>query len=324
MTLLSLLSSCTDNNTSSKKLFWGFAIEGFPVTPQKIEELEKETRVPAQMVLFYLQWSVSVEDAKGLTSSLETIWDSGAVPCLTWEPTIVENGVEKAIPYDDILNGHYDPYILFFAEEAKSWKKPFIIRLAHEMNLSRYHWGTDADKFGPESPEIYVKMFRYLVNFFKEKNVGNVIWAFCPNANSIPDEPWNVISKYYPGDKYVDILGMDGYNRNTKENPLQTFEEIFKKPFQELKKIAPDKPIFVFETATVDREGEKKLKSKWIKDALVTAKSWGLKGIVWFQVNKEEDWRINQNEDYSYIPAIHSKDSFLQLWLLEFRDERRK
>ena len=58
------------------------------------------------------------------------------------------------------------------------WGKPVIIRFAHEMNLNEYHWGTLEAEYGQKSPEIYIKMFRYVVQFFKDEKVDNVLWAF--------------------------------------------------------------------------------------------------------------------------------------------------
>lgn len=306
-------------------IFWGFAVDGFPITHQVIE-LQRESRIAPEMVVFYLQWPSPSSQYPSLISSLDTIWKVGAVPCLTWEPMTRPNQIEESVPYEDILSGQYDHYLSSMAAEVKLWKKPLIIRFAQEMNLSRYHWGTSKDDFGSLSPKIYIKMFQYVVNLFKKQKVDNVLWVFCPNVDSVPNEAWNSAKNYYPGDEYVDILGMDGYNWNISAemassqkqswiNSSRTFEQIFQSLYQELKTLNSRKPIIVFETASVSRIGDPK-KSLWIQDALKTSKIWGIKGIVWFQVKKEEDWRINQDDDYSYIPLIQYNEPSLQTWLL--------
>lgn len=305
-------------------LAWGFSVEGFPITKNQLEQLEKETKIAAEIIQFYLQWSDPSQQFEKITPSLDAIINTGATPCLTWEPMIIVDQVERAIPYQEILDGRYDAYLNHIANEVRLWKKPLIIRLAHEMNLKRYHWGTSAEEFGPQSPEIYIKLFRYVVNFFKDRQILNVLWAFCPNVDSDPDLPWNKAKYYYPGDQYVDILGMDGYNwimtpeiAKSRElswtKPWLSFEQIFIGLYHELKAISPYKPIIVFETASVDRGAHKK--SLWIESALLTAKKWQLTGIIWFQSKKEEDWRIQQNEDYSYIPIIRREISPFPDWL---------
>lgn len=314
-------------------LAWGFSVDGFPITEKKLADLEKETRIAADVIQFYLQWPRPSEHFEPLTPSLNAIANNGSVPCMTWEPMTVLNNKEEAIPYNDILEGVYDEYLTQVAKEIQEWNHPLIIRLAHEMNLQRYHWGTSQNHFGEQSPEIYIRLFQYVVNFFKERNVKNILWAFCPNADSVPDKPWNKPASYYPGNESVDILGMDGYNwmmtpeiaKARGENwtkPWLSFEQIFINLYKELKTIAPNKPIFVFETASVSRNGQKK--SEWIQAAIQTAKKWKLAGIIWFQANKEEDWRIQQNDDYSYVPFIRTQPSSLNDWLNERLEEKAK
>lgn len=323
--LFCTISCQPQQDWSYSSIFWGFAVDGFPIT-QQIIKLNNESKINPEMIVFYLQWATPSQQYQSIISSLDTIWESGAVPCLTWEPMSNLDQIEKAIPYEDILSGQYDDYLSSMAAEIKVWDKPLMIRFAQEMNISRYHWGTSKNDFGPLSPEIYIRMFQYVVNIFKKQKVNNALWVFCPNVDSIPNEPWNVAKNYYPGDQYVNIFGMDGYNWNINAelagarkqswiNPWHTFEQIFKPLYQELKTINAHKPIIVFETASVNRAGDPK-KSLWIQDALKVSKRWGIKGIVWFQVNKEEDWRINQNEDYSYISLLRPIKPSFQTWIL--------
>lgn len=313
---------------SYSSIFWGFAVDGFPITQQVLEP-ERESKITPEMIVFYLQWPTPKEQYRSLIASLETIWNIGAVPCLTWEPMTKEDQIEKMVPYEDILSGKYDNYLTQVAAEVKLWEKPLIIRFAQEMNVSRYHWGTAKDDFGPRSPEIYIKMFRYVADLFKKEKADNVLWVFCPNVDSIPNESWNTAKNYYPGDQYVDILGMDGYNWNISAElaasrkqswtyDSHSFEQIFRPLYKELKTINSNKPIIVFETASVKRAGDPK-KSLWIEDALKVSKAWGIKGIVWFQVKKEEDWRINQDEDFSYVSLIETAKPSFQTWLVNYK-----
>lgn len=325
--LLGVVSCEQKQDWDYPSLFWGFAVDGFPITQEVIQQLE-EIAIAPEMIVFYLQWPSPSDKYLSVISSLDTIWQSKAVPCLTWEPKTSSDQIEKMIPYEDILDGQYDHYLTTMAAEIKSWKKPLIIRFAQEMNISRYHWGTKKEDFGPLSPEIYVKMFQYVVDLFKKQKADNVLWVFCPNVDSIPNEFWNKARRYYPGDKYVDILGMDGYNWNIDAelsasrhqswtSPWHTFRQIFQPLYEELKTVNSQKPVIVFETASVNRPTDPK-KSLWIQEALETSKKWDVKGIIWFQVNKEEDWRINQDGDYSYKLLFQQAKPTFQSWLLNY------
>lgn len=313
---------------AGEPFFWGFALDGYPITDNKLKEVESETGLSSDIVVFFLQWP-SYEDVNKNhfpRKSLKTIWDAGAVPCITWEPMYYKDKSEIAIPYREILNGNYDSYMLAFAEDAKSWGKPFMIRFAHEMNIERYHWGMNKQDYGPESPDIYKQMFKYVVSFFKKNSVNNILWVFCPNAESVPDvlydknAGWNQIENYYPGDAYVDILGIDGYNWGTTkkkamhgwDSQWKDFKEIFKAAHKKLLSISSRKPIIIFETASVNKGGNKTM---WIKDTLDTAAVWNLGGIVWFQSNKEFDWRINSEGEYAYKGLVRQSTSQAQYWI---------
>lgn len=323
--LISCQRSESPNASFKQPLFvWGFSIEGFPLSNNVLEKLEQEIKIAPQIIQFYLQWPVSLERFESIRPSLEAIASQGAIPCMTWEPMTTMNKTETMIPFEDILNGQYDDYLIQMAQDIKGWNQPLIIRLAHEMNLNRYHWGGTLDQFNSDSPKQYIQMFRYIVNLFHTHGLENVLWAFCPNVDSVPNQPWNTPRHYYPGDEYVDLLGMDGYNwditeemakerKQTWAKPWISFQELFGHLYQDLKTIAPHKPILVFETASVDRKGEQK--SKWIKEAIETAKKWNLLGIIWFQIHKEEDWRINQNNDAAYIPIIRLATNPLKGWI---------
>jgi mannan endo-1,4-beta-mannosidase len=211
--------------------------------------------------------------------------------------------VETMIPADEITGGKYDAYITAFAREAAAWGKPLIIRFAHEMNLSRYHWGGTPAEYGPKSPARYQAIWRHVVAKFRGAGTKNVRWAFCPNIESIPGvgnpsaAPWNTPKAYYPGDAWVDVLGLDGYNWGDTQTPekngwrssWRSFAALFSAPHAELKSLAPGKPIYVFETACAPTGGNK---AAWIADLAATAGMWNLAGVVWFEANKEVDWRL--------------------------------
>lgn len=308
--------------------FWGFALDGHPLTEEHINAIEKETGIKPRIVVFFLQWPPPGNNLPVTfpEETLNAIWNGGAIPCLTWEPMYYEGGKEITVPYGNILEGSYDPYILEFARRVRDWKKPFMIRFAHEMNIDRYHWGTERNAYGPDSPHIYRRMYRYVVDLFRLAGAGNALWVFCPNAESVPDisysshAGWNRATNYYPGDDYVDILGMDGYNwgnSRTKEqhgwdSKWQSFEEIFASLYNQLRLLAPDKPLFVFETASVSQGGDK---TAWIGEAFKTAAKWRLRGIVWFQVRKEEDWRLQSGAELTSLRNIGENDNSPQTWL---------
>lgn len=299
--------------------FWGVALSGSPITAERLARVTRETGIRPQLVVFYVQWPAALDVVPGFPQqSLEAIWKVGAIPCISWEPMNYQGNKETMIPYEEILQGRYDSYLKTFARAVRRWQKPLIIRFAHEMNLERYHWGTTQEAFGARSPEIYRHMFRYLVTLFRQLGADNVLWAFCPNAESVPNpayhagSKWNEATNYYPGDDFVDLVGMDGYNWGTTQtrdkngwnSHWQSFAEIFSHLHKTLRSVAPNKPLLVFETASVAEAGNRAV---WVREALATLERWQVQGMVWFQADKEVDWRLDSTADREAIAAIQSR-----------------
>ncbi|MDY6903477.1 MAG: glycosyl hydrolase [Thermodesulfobacteriota bacterium] len=307
---------------------WGFVVEGLPDS-DRLCELACQTTISPDMVVFFLQWPEPdrQQQAGFPENTLAAIWRQGAMPVLTWEPFYhLPDGSEHMISVRDICDGHYDAYIQKFAEAAATYGHPFLIRFAHEMNLSRYHWGGPADAYSPDSPAAYTRLFQYVVNKVKAHGAGNVLWVFCPNAESVPDTSadaethWNRIASYYPGPDYVDVVGMDGYNWGTSRTQSvhgwvsrwQSFQVIFQAAYHELRAIAPEKPLFVFETGSVTAGGDR---AQWVADMFDTLGTWKVHGVCWFQAEKENPWHLTLPADKVAIQAIRRRKSVAYRWL---------
>lgn len=81
---------------------------------------------------------------------------------------------------------------------------PIIFRPFHEFDGSWFWWGASFC-----TAEEYKIAYQFTVDYLKNtKGVHNILYAFSPD-NSYTTET-NYLSRY-PGDKYVDVLGMDNY-----------------------------------------------------------------------------------------------------------------
>jgi len=81
---------------------------------------------------------------------------------------------------------------------------PVIFRQFHEFDGSWFWWGADFC-----TPDEYKKAYQFTVDYLKNtKGVHNILYAFSPDNSYTTDA--NYLSRY-PGDKYVDIIGMDNY-----------------------------------------------------------------------------------------------------------------
>lgn len=74
-----------------------------------------------------------------------------------------------------------------------------VFRLFHEMNGNWFWWGTRTDN---HSPQLYIEFYQMTVDYIKERT-NHVIFSWSPDK--VVDQ------SYYPGNDYVDIIGLDYY-----------------------------------------------------------------------------------------------------------------
>jgi endoglucanase len=221
-----------------------------------------------------------------IPSGLEQ-WDiaGGRIPMITWQPSI---------GLDAINNGSQDAMITSRANGLKALNAPLFLRWGHEMNGNWYNWdGTHNNDSGTTNgPAKYVQAWRRVHDIFTAQGATNVVWVWEPGAQDIPNLAWNHWTNYYPGDSYVDWVGIDGYNWGTIRYPGWTsFESKFAPVYNDY---ASRKPIMVCETASTDLGGDK---GQWIRDLVTTVKNRfpSMAAVTWFDQNKEADWRFDSS-----------------------------
>ncbi len=191
----------------------------------------------------------------------------------------------RGTAYQEILDGDHDDLIARAARRLKSHERPLLLRWGWEMNGDWYKWGAARND---NNPEGYVDAWRHIHDIFTDEGAGNVSWVWSPNWNSDPAEDWNTFAALYPGDKYVDWVGVSGYNLH-KETPATLFDPIYEA-------FATRKPLMITEVGAVDRGG--RTKADWITlfaDWVAAHPAVG--GVVWFDTDThpgyDEKWRID-------------------------------
>ena len=200
---------------------------------------------------------------------------AGRIPLVNWEP--------HNIDFAKIIDGSFDATILAHANGSKVLGKKFFLDFAAEMNGDEAWSGNNAT--------LYVSAYRHIHDLFVAAGANNVVWAWCPNVTDIHGGNRTTMD-YYPGDAYVDWTGVDGYNWGTKNGGWQTFRQVFRNIYPLL--AAKRKPIMIGEMASAEAGGDK---GKWIDEIIPTLRTSFplIKGIVWFDINKEADWRISSS-----------------------------
>ena len=128
-----------------------------------------------------------------------------------YSPNYTDGDCGKRIMPGGDLNDKYKRFLDLIAEFAHSCvdvegeKIPMIFRPFHECNGDWFWWGKDF-----LTDEEYIDLFRYTIDYLMgEKGVDNFLVAYSPNGPVADDADY---LQRYPGDEYIDVLGLDFYN----------------------------------------------------------------------------------------------------------------
>ena len=274
---------------STTAVYYGAWVPGGYSDISKLTAFEADAKKPVAIYHWYQAWcSTCSPDFQ--PTWMNSIRNHGSIPMISWEPDDWSKGTNQpAYSLANIINGTYDSYITKWAQAARAWGHPFFLRFAWEMNGN---WESWSEVTNGNSAGQYVRAWRHVHDIFTTNSVTNVTWVWSPNVeNAQTPIP---LAEVYPGDAYVDWIGIDGYNG--RFSSWQTFAQIFTQTYNDLLQISSTKPMMIAETGCLEQGGSK---AAWITDALQTqipSKFPNIKAIVWFNQRKNgRDWRIESS-----------------------------
>ena len=272
-------------------IYYGVHVPGWLNDISSITAFESRAQKAVSIVMWYQGWGITDGSQNFQTTWMENVRAHGAIPLVTWEPWLYTNGVNQpAYSLQNIINGAFDSYLTQWARDSKAWGYPYFLRFAHEMNGNWYSWSEQANG---NHPGDYARAWRHIHDLFATNGVTNVTWVWSPNISYSGSLP---LAELYPGNAYVDWIGIDGYNWGSLTgHHWQTFAEVFQPTYQQVLALATGKPLMIAETACTEVGGNK---AAWISDALIRQLPRffpEIKAVIWFNENKETDWRIESS-----------------------------
>ena len=194
---------------AASSLKWGIFEPSFPNSPFSIKGLEADLNYTFPIALNYTGIDNKYMHPE-LESRLRLSHQEGKTLELTLQ-TLEAQAWESNQIYQ-ILNGEYDEFLRQYANTVAAFRHPVLFRLGNEMNGD---WCPYSGYNTSRDPSLYVEFYKYVYDFFKRAGANNVIWIWNPNGKSFPDFKWNNELMYYPGDDFVDVIGMTLYNNGT-------------------------------------------------------------------------------------------------------------
>lgn len=301
--------------SAAAPLRWGVFEPSAPETFQYLTPLEKRVEYDFPFLLRYQSLEENLP-----RRGLQKAYDSNKYVELTLQtvnPGLVNALLRSGLEYDnasiiyEILDGQYDNYLNTYAQEMKNFGHPVLFRLNNEMNgdwcwYSAYYTCKDAD--------LYKTLWRYIYEIFESNGVENVLWVWNPHDVSRPDFKWNHYLMYYPGDEYVDIIGLTGYNTGTyfPGEHWREFSDIYQPMYADYSSVF-DKPFMITEFGSNSVGGDK---PAWIDRMFDGIKQFpAIKAAIWWSgVDYDQNgqpgrvYLLDENDNTTEVFRKHLKE----------------
>ncbi len=263
----------------------GVSVDGSLGLSSELDAYQLAAGKKPAVIMDYRDWAHTPDFP---TDFANLVASRGATPMLTWEPWDYTAGAtQPAYRLSAITGGAFDTLIRRWAAEVKAWNRPLMLRFAHEMNGNWYPW---SEAVNGNAAGQYVSAYRHVVSLFRAAGATNVTWVWSPNVvypGSVP------LGRLFPGNAYVDWTALDGYNfGTTAASGWQTFEQVFGPSIAQVRSLST-KPFMIGEVGSAEQGGSK---AAWITDffARLAARP-EILAFVWFNHDKEADWRIQSS-----------------------------
>lgn len=255
---------------NSKQMDWGI------FEPSTIHEKDKLSKMESYLEIDfkYLLEYYSIKSPLSL-EHLENIASAGKTLEFTYQTTAF-GAPEKNAIYR-LLDGEYDDVLVELFSTLAASKSPILFRLNNEMNGD---WCLYNAFYFSKDTSLYRDLWRHFYNIAQEQGATNLIWVWNPNWGDFPSFKWNHYLNYYPGEEYVDIVGVTSYNTGTyyKSEGWKEFQSMYEPLMAEYTNTF-DYPFMVTEFSCSDFGGDK---VQWMETMFEQIKEYNFAAAIWF------------------------------------------
>ncbi len=298
-----------DRLVIGEEFLWGIFYPWALTDPEqydRVDAMERKLGFNLSVLLHYLHIGHDFP-----TDGMQRAFERGQVVELTMQ-TVTFNSESADLRSDhfDVLDGQMDEAIRQFAQSAKAFGHPFLFRLNNEMN-------TDWTQYGGvrtlNDVDVYVKVWRRVYRIFEEEGVDNAIWIFNPNERSYPPMNWNHQVCYYPGNEYVHLIGLTGYNTGNYFQAVtgerwRSFGEIYEPLVSQYRQLYGGFPWIIAEFASSSVGGDK---DRWIREMFAgLARYPEIKAAVWWSY-ADFDYRPGKEDIPGRRYWLDEKETYL-------------
>lgn len=294
----------------SEELVWGIFDYGAPYATPNYQRLESELNYRFPFLLQYQNLELRYPQR-----IMENSKVNNRHIVLTLQTLHSDQQRNPRVLYN-LLEGKYDKLLEEYARGLKALGEPVLFRLNNEMNgdwcyYSAYYSSMDA--------EVFNAAWRYVYDKFAQHELDNVLWVWNPHDGSFPGFQWNHYLTYYPGDEYVDIIGLTGYNPGTyfPGEQWKSFRSIYDNYYQEYSTLF-HQPLMIPEFGSNSVGGDK---IAWVQSMFAFMPGYErIKVAIWWngidwdaQGNPGRIYRLDETQEMTQV----FRDGFSQFTVPE-------
>ena len=191
---------------------------------------------------------------------------------------------------------------------------PLLAEFGTEVNGDWFPWngrwngGGETTGYGdplaPDGPERFRDAYRHVVELCRAEGATSITWFFHVDLGSSPAAAWNsTIANYYPGDAWVDWLGISNYGLLKPGWAAPDFVERLDRHYAEVAALSPSRPIAVLEYGSAETRRPAR-KAAWIRRAMRA-----VAGGRWPRIGALSYWHEQWENDDGVISDLHVDSS---------------
>lgn len=210
---------------------------------------------------------------------------AGRLPFIRIEPRsgFRPGGPDRRYTMQSILDGAWDAPrrgsqgLFDWCRRAAAVGGPLLVEFGTEVNGSWFPWngrwnGAGAtsgygDPLLADGPERFRDAFRHVVDVCRLAGADDITWFFHVDVGGSPAAAWNRVAAYYPGDAYVDWIGISDYGSLSPRDRWRDFGRRYDRVRAEIAALG-DKPVAVLETGVLEDRDRRGRKAAWTRRTL--------------------------------------------------------
>ena len=274
-------------NDFSAPMDWGIFLQDFYVSgfDNELTAMEEKLDYTFPLILYYRHFPTH----EFPTDVMQENYEAGRLVELTLQLTDNNNtDMFAKSPLLEIYRGSMDEELRAWARAAADFGHPFLFRLNNEMNSD---WTSYGGVVNLADSAIFTAVWQRIYRIFEEEGVDNCLWIFNPHDRQAPPSDWNNSLAYYPGNEYVHLIGVTGYNNGTYytqwAEEWREFDVIYDQILEEYEPRFGSFPWIITEFASSGVGGDK---VAWIENMFEHIDNYpNIRMAVWFSFADFDD-----------------------------------